>query len=223
MPETGPSIRTGTLGSVYDRCVGRPCLMGWVARLVWGIEASVLYRSIAQLNSAEQITILDAPCGAGVALRALKPDQDVRFIAADISPKMIARAQRHARRRALEQVEFVVADMRRLPLRSGEADVVVCNSGLHVLTDPREALTEFARCLRPGGLLTGTTFLREDLSGRARRLFELGARRGRPMPPRRDELFSCLRDSGFSEPTIGPQQGFAAFSARRDTPEPSPD
>ncbi len=193
MTETAPSIRAGTLDSVYDICVGRPWLMTRVARLVWGIEAAVLYRSIAQISSAEQITILDAPCGAGVALRALEPDQDVRYIAADRSPKMIARAQRDARRRSLEQVEFVVADITRLPLRSGEADVVVCHSGPHALADPREALAEFARCLRPGGLLTGTTFLLDDLSGRARRMFELGARRGRATPPQRDELFCWLQ------------------------------
>ena len=58
--------------------------------------------------------------------------------------------------------------MTRLPLRTGEADMVVCFSGLHMLADPREALREFARCLRPGGLLTGTTFLLDDLSRRAR-------------------------------------------------------
>jgi SAM-dependent methyltransferase len=223
MSATTPNICAGGFGAVYDFYIERPWLMAAVGRVVWGMDASLLYRSIAQIGSAEQVTIIDAPCGGGVALRALKPHQDVRYIAADISPKMIRRAQRRARKRGLGQVEFVVADMTRLPLRTGEADVVVCYSGLHMLADPREALREFARCLRPGGLLTGTTFLRDDLSGRARRLFEIGARRGHAMPPERDELFSCLTDAGFSERTIGPQPGFAAFSARKDTPEPSPD
>ncbi len=206
----------GGFGAVCDFCIERPRLMAVVGRAIWGIDVSLLYRSIAQIGSAEHVTILDVPCGGGVALRALKPHQDLRYIAADISPKMIGRAQRRARKRRLGQVEFVGADMTRLPLRSAAADVVLCYSGLHMLEDPREALCEFARCLRPGGLLTGTTFLLDDLSGRARRLFEIGARRGHAIPPERDELFSYLTEAGFSEPTIGPQAGFAAFSARRD-------
>ena len=190
--------------------------MAAIGRAVWGMDAAVLYGSIAQISSAEQVTILDAPCGGGVALRALEPRQDVRYIAADMSPKMIGRARRRARKRSLGQVEFVVADMTRLPLRDGEADMVLCYSGLHMLDDPREALLEFARCLRPGGLLIGTTFVLDDLCRRARTLFELGSRRGHALPPRREQLLSSFTAAGFTEPTLGPQPGFAAFSARRD-------
>lgn len=215
MSETAPNSCAAGSGAVYDFLVQRPCPMSIVSRTVWGIDASVLYRSIARLSSAEHVTVLDVPCGGGPALRAVRPGQEIRYIAADISPKMIARAERRARKRSLDQVEFTVADMKRLPVRSGEADVVLCYSGLHLLHDPREALSEFARCLRPGGLLTGTTFLLDDLSRRARTLFQRGARRGQAMPPEREELFACLAESGFREPTIGPQAGFAAFSARK--------
>ena len=139
----------------------------------------------------------------------------MRYVAADLSAAMVRRAERRARRRSLGQVEFAVADMTKLPLRTGEADLVACFSGLHMLDDPREALHEFARCLRPGGQLTGTTFLLDDLSRRARSLFGLGHRRGHAMPPRRDELLADLQEAGFREAAIGPQPGFAAFSARR--------
>jgi len=215
MSETAPNVCAGGFGTVYDFYIQRPRLMGLIGRAVWGMDASLLYRSIGQLASAEHMTIIDVPCGGGVAFRALRPGQEVRYIAADVSPKMIRRAKRRARRRSLAQVQFAVADMTRLPLRSGEADVVACYSGLHMLHDPREALHEFSRCLRPGGLLTGTTFLLDGLSRRARTLFELGARRGHALPPEREELFSCFTEAGFVEPAIGPQAGFAAFSARR--------
>jgi len=215
MSETAPDGCAGGSGAIYDFLVQRPCLMYVVGRTVWGIDTSVLYRSIARLSSAEHVTILDVPCGGGLAFRALRPGQEIRYVASDSSSKMIARAERRARKRSLDQVEFTVADMKRVPLRSGEADVVLCYSGLHLLHDPREALGEFARCLRPGGVLTGTTFFLDDLSRRARTLFQRGARRGGAMPPEREELFVCLEESGFCEPTIGPQPGFAAFSARR--------
>ncbi len=210
-----PNICAGGFGAVYDFYIERPRLMGLIGRAVWGMDASLLYRGIAHLGSAEHVTIVDVPCGGGVALRALRPAQEVRYFAADISPKMIGRAERRARKRSLGQVEFAVADMTRLPLETGEADLVACFSGLHMLTDPGEALHEFARCLRPGGLLTGTTFLLDDLSRRARTLFELGARRGHAMPPRRDDLTTSLAQAGFCDAAIGPRAGFAAFSARK--------
>jgi SAM-dependent methyltransferase len=214
MSEPAPNICAGGFGAVYDILIERPWLMSCVGRAVWGMDSSVLYGSIAELGSAEHVTVVDVPCGGGVALRALRHDQDIRYIAADLSPPMIRRAKRRARRRSLSQIEFAVADMTRLPVKTGEADMVVCYSGLHMLDDPREALREFARCLRPGGVLAGTTFLLDGLPGRTRRLFELGARRGHAMPPRRDELLACFAEAGFREPTIGPQPGFAAFRAR---------
>ncbi len=201
----------------------RPWLMAAIGRSVWGIETAPLYRSIAQLRAVEGVTILDVPCGGGVALRALSPGQDVRYIAVGSSPKMMGRAKRRARRLALEQVEFVTADMTRLPLRNSVADIVLCYGGVHMLEDPRRALSELARCLRPGGLLTGTTFLLDDLSWRARRLFELGARRGRALPAWREELFARLIEAGFCEATIASHRGFAAFSARRVGSEPARD
>ena len=87
-----------------------------VARVVWGIDMSVLYASMEAIGRvSDGATILDVPCGGGVAFRAIRPDQDVRYIAADLSEEMLARAQRRAKMRSLNNVEFAVADMRALP------------------------------------------------------------------------------------------------------------
>ena len=48
-------------------------------------------------------TIVDCPCGAGPALRALSPDADVRYVAADLSPAMLRRARTRAAKRGLER------------------------------------------------------------------------------------------------------------------------
>ena len=85
MSETAPNICAGGFGSIYDFCIERPWLMARVSRALWGIDVSPLYRSITQIGTAAHITILDVPCGGGVALRALKSHQDVRYIAADFS------------------------------------------------------------------------------------------------------------------------------------------
>jgi ubiquinone/menaquinone biosynthesis C-methylase UbiE len=147
--QTSPNVCAGPFGAVYDFYTERDWLMRLIGRVVWGIDASVLYTSMDAISRARNgAVILDVPCGGGVALRALRPDQDVRYIAVDVSEKMLERAKRRAERRSLSQVEFAVADMRALPFPDGEADLVVCYSGLHMLEDPEPAVRELAAMFR---------------------------------------------------------------------------
>ncbi len=213
--QTSPNVCAGPFGAVYDFYIERGWLMRLIGRVVWGIDASVLYTSMAAVSQAgDGTTILDVPCGGGVALRALRPDQDVRYIAVDVSEKMLERAKRRAKRRSLGQVEFAVADMRALPFSDGEADLVVCYSGLHMLEDPGPAVRELVRCLKPGGELVGTTFLAEA-SRRQQALFELERRRGNPTPPCRDDLRHWLNEAGIADVVIEPERGFAVFRGRK--------
>ncbi len=193
-----------------------------IGRAVWGIDASPLYRSMRVLSSLEGVTIADVPCGGGVAFRALRPAQDVRYLAGDLDPKMLQRAERRARRRSLTQIEFRRADLMALPFGDGEIDVFLSYGAIHMVDDAARAVAEIARCLGPGGRLIGTAFF-SDMTRRARRLFELGARRGHPMPPSREDMYRWMRESGLVEGTLGPDYGFTTFRARkpRDSGEPA--
>ena len=50
---------------------------------------------------ADGATVIDCPCGAGPALRALPADASVRYVAADRSPAMLRRARKRAEARGL--------------------------------------------------------------------------------------------------------------------------
>jgi ubiquinone/menaquinone biosynthesis C-methylase UbiE len=211
------NVCAGPFGAVYDFYIEREWLVRVIGRVVWGIDASVLYTSMEVIRQAQNgARILDVPCGGGVALRALRPDQDVRYTAVDVSEKMLERAERRAKRRSLSQVEFAVADIRALPFGDGEADLVLCYSGLHMLEDPEPAVRELARCLKPGGELLGTTFLAEA-SRRQRALFEFERRRGNPTPPHREDLRRWLNEAGIAEATIEPDRGFGVFRGHKNT------
>jgi SAM-dependent methyltransferase len=210
-----PNACAGPFGAVYDFYIERPWLMRLVGRAVWGIDASILYASMAPIvEAAPGATIIDVPCGGGVAFRALDPGQEVRYIAADLNPRMLDRAKRRARARSLTQVEILGADMADLPFPDASADLFLSYSGLHMLNDPERAVEEIARCLRPGGRLVGTTFF-STCSRRARALFKLGSHRGHALPPHREDLRHWLTSAGFEDATIGPQPGFAAFEGRK--------
>lgn len=211
------NICAGPFGAFYDFYIERPWLMRWIGRAVWGIDAPLLYASMEPIHHvADGATILDVPCGGGVALRALRPDQDVRYVAADLSEKMLSRTRCRAKTRSLSQVKVLAADMTALPFPDGQADLFLSYSGLHMVHDPEQAIKEIARCLKPGGQLIGTTFL-ADGPRRARALFGIGSRRGHPLPPRRKDLHRWLTTSGIADAAIGPQPGFAAFTGHKHT------
>jgi ubiquinone/menaquinone biosynthesis C-methylase UbiE len=217
MPEV-TNVCAGPFGALYDFYIERPWLARAIGRTVWGIDVAPLYASMAAIAALPQgATVLDAPCGGGVALRALRPGQRVRWIGVDVDATMLARFQRRARERGLGDgaLELVEADMRALPLPDASADLCLSYSGLHMVAEPAIAVAEIVRCLKPGGELVGATFL-ADGSRRQRLLLGRGERTGQNGPLRgREELRGWLRDAGVEDVEIGPQRGFAVFRGRR--------
>jgi ubiquinone/menaquinone biosynthesis C-methylase UbiE len=105
-------------------------------------------------------TIVDCPCGAGPALRALAPDAGVHYLGVDLSPAMLRRARERAGKRGLGDLEFVRAEATAVPVEDDFADLFLSYWGLHCFPDPAAAIAEAARVLKPGGRLVGATFVR---------------------------------------------------------------
>ena len=209
------NVCAGPFGRFYDFYIERPWLAQLVGRLVWGIDVAPLYRSMAAIAALpDGATVLDVPCGGGVALRALRPGQRVRWIAVDVEPRMLARCARRARERGVE-VELLEADMRAVPLPDACANLVLAYSGLHMVGEPQAAVAELVRCLKPGGELLGSTFLSNG-AWRQRALLGHGERSGRngPLVPAA-ELRRWLEDAGIGDLAIAPDRGFAIFRGQR--------
>jgi ubiquinone/menaquinone biosynthesis C-methylase UbiE len=206
----------GPFGAAYDWWIERPSVAQLIGRAVWGVDLELLYRSIAgEIGAlADGTVVYDVPCGGGLALRALRPDQDVRFVAADVDPKMLDRTRNRSVARGLMQVEIVEADMLDLPFGDASADVVLTYSGLHMVASPQRAVAELVRCLKPGGRIAGTSFL----TGGTRRqhaLFALGKRVGEAgLPGTAQDLRHWLQRVGIENIQID-GNGFAAFSGTR--------
>jgi ubiquinone/menaquinone biosynthesis C-methylase UbiE len=101
-----------------------------------------------------------------------------------------------------------------LPFADEKADLFLSYSGLHMVADPELAVSEIARCLRPGGELVGTTILSQG-SRRQRALFLLGQKLGYATPPSRSEMQQWLLSSGIVEPVIEPRSGFWVFRGHK--------
>ena len=95
-----------------------------------------------------QWSVADLGCGTGDASERLAPVVN-RVFAVDREPAMIAAARR--RLEGFENIEFVEADLLKLPLDSGSVDVSVLMLVLHHHDDPAGVISEAARILVPGG------------------------------------------------------------------------
>jgi SAM-dependent methyltransferase len=137
----------------YDRFVD------WDGRL-----AAEMPFIVRQLQAAHAHRVLDAACGTGMHAIALA-ERGYEVVGADLSEAMIERARDNAAESGLAlsgadggDVSFEVAGFGELSTQLGNNfDALLClgNSLPHVLT-PGEltvTLTDFAACLRPGGLL----------------------------------------------------------------------
>ncbi|MCR1783538.1 methyltransferase domain-containing protein [Nocardioides carbamazepini] len=149
--------------SFYDWTVEHPTAGGALWRLGINSDLRRLYRAADEIGRQPAGSrILDIPCGGGVALRGLRRGQDVEYVAGDIAQAMLDRTMRVAERRGVaDQVVPRIADVGDLPFDDGSFDLVVTFTGLHCFPDPRRAVAEMGRVLRPGGILTGSALLND--------------------------------------------------------------
>ena len=99
-------------------------------------------------NVEKRSVIVDVGCGTGATLKAIA-DLGVA-VGVDRSPE----ALRFCRQRGLSALALAWAEA--LPVRTGSADVVLALDLLEHIRDDVAACREFARALRPGGLLLVT-------------------------------------------------------------------
>jgi ubiquinone/menaquinone biosynthesis C-methylase UbiE len=113
-------------------------------------------------------SIVDVGCGPGYLVADIAEAlPHLHVIGVDIAEEMIEVAARNLSSLGLsEQVEFRRGDAQNLPFEDNAVDFVVSTLSLHHWSDPRQALQEIYRVLKPEG-----QFLLFDLRRNGRRLF----------------------------------------------------
>ncbi|MDI3423053.1 class I SAM-dependent methyltransferase [Streptomyces luteolus] len=108
--------------------------------------------AVAELGLRPGAAVLDAGCGTGRALPALRAavGADGVVVGADLTAEMLDAAVEAGRDRA---GQLVRADVSALPVRTGSLDAVFAAGLIAHLPQPAENLRELARVVRPGGQL----------------------------------------------------------------------
>ena len=100
---------------------------------------------LREVNPVAGQTVLDLAAGTGSSsIVFLKPG--VKVIASDFSKGMLeVGKKRHP------ELEFVYADATKLPFKDASVDAVTISFGLRNVQEPKKALAEMLRVLKPGG------------------------------------------------------------------------
>jgi phosphatidylethanolamine/phosphatidyl-N-methylethanolamine N-methyltransferase len=114
--------------------------------------------TLLELQADERVLIVGA--GTGMDLKYFRPIP--KLTAIDLTPAMLWRLRRRARRRNIS-VDARVMDAQAMAFPDGSFDAVVLHLILAVAPDPALCLAESARVLRPGGRAVSLDkFIRDD-------------------------------------------------------------
>ncbi|MGB2695353.1 MAG: methyltransferase domain-containing protein [Dehalococcoidia bacterium] len=127
--------------------------------------AQNLLLKLAALQPGERV--LDVACGSGLvtfpAAEAVGPGGHI--VATDISQSMVDLAAQIAVERKIDNVSFERMDAEDLRLEESSFDAALCGLGLMYVPDPRLALQEQLRLLKPGGRALAAVWGQRDRCG----------------------------------------------------------
>ena len=119
-------------------------------------EPEAVRRFLAAVDPHCDESALDVACGPGLLARAFAPQVRV-YVGVDLTPAMVDKAAAIAREVGITNARFEIADALRLPFEANTFDLVLTRLALHHLPDPRRAVHEMARVLRPGAVSASST------------------------------------------------------------------
>lgn len=152
------------MGRLYDATWGR----GFAAlydRFFKAVEDAGLRQMRRELLSEARGRTIDVGSGTGANLELYPADVDL--VMAEPDPHM-ARQLRRKLAQSARQAELVQAGAEALPFEDSSFDTAVFTLVLCTVPDPRAALEEVARVLKPGGRMLFLEHVRAESPGLAR-------------------------------------------------------
>lgn len=130
----------------------------WFLRTdVW--TSQVLEKALKDLEPLipeQQISydvVVDVGCGYGRSLLKLHDRfSPKKLIGMDIDPEMIEYSVKETQKEGI-CAEFILGTSSKLKLKDSSVDLLFCHQTFHHLIEQEEAISEFFRVLKPGGIL----------------------------------------------------------------------
>ncbi len=109
--------------------------------------------AVASLRPGERVLDLGSGAGLDAFLAARQVGPTGRVIGVDMTPGMIERARGNAAKVGMNDVDFRLGDIERLPIDDASIDVIMSNCVVNLAPDKAAVFREAYRVLAPGGRL----------------------------------------------------------------------
>jgi ubiquinone/menaquinone biosynthesis C-methylase UbiE len=166
----------------------------WTHRVL-DIALQDLCRLMPQDNRQYPV-IVDVACGYGESLKKLnqtfKPE---KIIAMDIDQEMLDASKAKASRDGMNNIEFVCCSNSKMSLADNSVDMLFCHQSFHHLIYMEEAIAEYFRVLKPGGVLLFAESTKRYIHSW---VIKLLFRHPMKVQKTAGEYLALIRDAGFS-------------------------
>ena len=155
------------------------------------------WESIGQmlLLLTPRVKIADLGAGDGTVSRLLA--RQAEFVhCIDNSPRMVELGRSLAKKEQLKNVDYVLDDIEKVPLADRSVDIALLSQALHHAENPKKALSEAFRILKPGGRLL-ILDLRAHRFEKAREIYA-----DRWLGFKENDLHDWLDEIGFIRPEV---------------------
>ncbi|MCJ7431820.1 arsenite methyltransferase [Candidatus Bathyarchaeota archaeon] len=166
--------------------------------------------ALASIKKGE--TVLDLGSGGGLDcfLAAKKVGEKGKVIGVDMTPEMIDRARRNARKGGYRNVEFRLGEIENLPVADKTVDLLISNCVINLAPNKKRVFEEAFRVLKPGGrlMISDIVLLKKlpETIKKSKRAY-VGCVSGATM---KNEYLALLKDAGFQEVSIIEEAHFPA-------------
>lgn len=142
------------------------------------------------LHLVPHIRVADLGAGEGLISQLLARRAE-RVYCVDSSPRMVEVGSELAKRNNLENLEYILGDIEKTPLKSQSVHLALLSQALHHAIHPERAITEAFRILKPDGRVV-ILDLKEHSFEKARELYA-----DRWLGFAENTLHRWLKDAGF--------------------------
>jgi ubiquinone/menaquinone biosynthesis C-methylase UbiE len=173
----------------------------------------------ALIGSDRSLRILDIATGTGLIATMLAEHGYSDVTGVDLSDGMMSIAGRHAAERGLD-IAYRTASALDLPYEDGAVDVVISSRLLWTLTEPDIAIAEWARVVRPGGVVIAINELEPGQGIRSSALIDYReATQTAELPLSNvdnDEMIARLTAAGLGDAAVHHLEGCHLLNSERE-------